>query len=312
MNDNSDDRHIDSNIVTNSLIRLNIFRNTFKLLDRDNKVYSCVRCNRTEHDLVGSTINTVQGKSIFSPEMLCIDCEILCYPSRFHGCAFCKRPLKTKFCCSICSDGFVSWVHEMIHPVDTVSRLIRMSAHNLIDKMVSDLPVENRQFILRNDDGLYRWPGFYAGITNRFSYRKLSSVHEEMTKNSQETKEHQPVTIEIDMFEDNNKVDDIIDLDLGLDSVYSSRKNKKEKIDKTLTVHDEMLLPVWIVPKLTKMIRFDMKKYGLDLRMFEKVLLDILKENNINLYSYIQIDSDTIGGEQIKTVNPHDTRVIKR
>src|SRR5437879_6272581 len=84
------------------------------------KTDQCIKCNRTEQKLMGETTYTDKGISVFSPERLCIDCEIQMFPERFHGCGFCKRPIREKFCCLICSNGFVEWVKDQIHPIDSL------------------------------------------------------------------------------------------------------------------------------------------------------------------------------------------------
>lgn len=148
---------------------MSIIKKTYGLLIKTiNNNNRCKNCHRTEQDLMGETTNTNKGISIFSPELLCIDCEIEQFPERFHGCGFCKRPIREKFSCIICTNGFVDWVKDVIQPLDTLSVMIRMAAKQLLDKTIYDL-TESHRFILRTDDGYYKWPGFYAGITDRFT-----------------------------------------------------------------------------------------------------------------------------------------------
>lgn len=221
---------------------MDLIRKTYDNLVTSNN-NSCKQCKKTELKLSGSLHpRFING--------LCFDCEVLTFPERFHGCGFCKRPIRERFSCTICSLGFVEWVKESIHPVDSTSKLIRLSAGNLLKKTIDDLPIEQHVFIKRTSDSFYHWPGFYAGTTNRFCTG-----------------------------EDDDS--------------------------------EQKYFPVWIIPKLTVPYEIDYRSFKFDLKNFERVLFDILKTNNINLYRDVQIDPAIIQLDQISKVNPYDTRVVK-
>ena len=226
----------------------------------------CIKCRRTEKDMMGRSTNTDKGIDIFSPEKLCIDCEIKSFPDRFHGCGFCKRPIREKFSCMICSSGFIDWVKDVINPVDHVSIMLRYAAKQLLNRTIHNQsglpPMEHNQFILRTDDGYYKWPGFYAGITNKFSIKSNIA----------------------------GQSDDGLMMDC---------------------------FPVWIVPRLvneSNVKTSDLLKLDIlnpDLKLFQKILLEIMEKNNIRLYDDIQIDPNSILPIQIRAINPYDTRVVK-
>ncbi len=102
-----------------------------------------------------------------SQEGLCFNCEVRDFPERYHACGFCKRPLKYKFSCSICTDGFNEWIKSQIHPTDTQTAILRT-----IGKSILNVPLEmlnnmdNKHFIIRTKDSFFKWPGFYAGPLN--------------------------------------------------------------------------------------------------------------------------------------------------
>lgn len=225
---------------------MDLIKKTYnKLRQKDQTQTRCLKCDKTEFELSEALHpKFIQG--------LCFDCEVLTFPERFHGCGFCKRPIREKFSCTICSLGFVEWVKDTIHPLDNTSRLIRGSAKDLLEKTIDDLPIEQHEFIKRVNDSLYHWPGFYAGITNTFS---------------------------------------------------SSNSNDGDT--------EQKYFPVWIIPKLTERYDIDYSQFKFDLKNFQRVLLDILKTNNINLYDDIQIDLTELQPEQIAKVNPYDTRIVR-
>ena len=231
-----------------------------------NDLCICIKCNRTEKQLVG--VNDI-GHSIFNQENLCIDCEILTYPERFHGCGFCKRPIRERFSCMTCSDGFVEWINDVIHPIDSLSVMIRKSAHGLLDRNIHDISLDHRLFILREEDGYYKWPGFYAGLTDKFSPKPDDHHDDTIT----ETTAIVPI--------------------LAHDS-------------------QNVYLPVWIVPKLTNGYDVSFADLHLDLKIFQTILLNILEKNNIYLYEDVQINLSSMKNEQIRTVNPYDTRIMKK
>jgi hypothetical protein len=289
--------------------------------------FVCIRCKKSEKDLTGSTKNTARGVSIFSPEQMCIDCELRMFPKRFHGCGFCKRPIREKFSCSICTNGFIEWINDVIQPIDSIDHLIRLSASGLINKLMRDIPSDDptgkstekkdRPFILRTDDGFYKWPGFYGGITNRFSARNTknrTAFSKSMTTKKKETEKKDKDMMIIS--DDDRKKCDMID---HVDDIINSKLKQKSLLEKQKESSDDIdqkgFFPVWIIPKLTKkydlkLTDFKLTNLKLSFNPFDKILLDILEKNNIHLYSDIQINSETFAAEQIKTINPYDTRVI--
>jgi hypothetical protein len=258
----------------------------------------CKICKRSEKDMTGSNKNTSKRINIFGFEQLCIDCEIIRYPERFHGCGFCKRPIREKFSCTICSNGFVDWVKDVIMPLDNTSKLLRMSASRLLNKTIHDIKIDQRQFILRTDDGFYEWPGFYAGLTNRFSSHDTKRIS---TRSNISTKKKNGKNIVLDIDSD---------IDFDFDSEVDSEVDRKVEIKNNI-LHEGGFFPIWIIPKLTKKHEIKFSDIKISLNPFDHILLDILEKNDIHLYSDVQIDPNTFGSDQIKGVNTYDTRVIK-
>lgn len=248
------------------------------------KINVCANCKRSEKDLTGSNLNTKRGYNIFSRELLCIDCEILVFPGRFHGCGFCKRPIREKFSCTVCSNGFIDWVKESIDPQDIISNKVCNSASDLIsDTIESD---ESRQFILRTNDGNYSWPGFYGGITNRFS--NIQSI--ESLPSIDQTMYDEP----------------LVDLNIKLPDTSSDLLNDQCS---TKIVPVSNCFPVWIIPRLT-IDKISLTDIKLDLRAFQNILLEVLRSNSINLYNDVQIDAESFSVTKIIKINPYDTRIF--
>lgn len=275
----------------------------------------CVKCNRSEKDLVGVSVNTIKNINIFSVEGLCIDCEIAMFPERFHGCGFCKRPIRERFCCTTCSNGFTEWINNSIHPINGFNEMIKRSASDLIDRTIYDLPqIENNRFILRTDDGYYKWPGFYGGITDRFTKK----AH--IAKNTVNTVDKK-VDINIYDIHINTKyeyTDISIDSYLpSLDDNFSPKVNSvlpnvNFGLEQTYINQDAgNFIPVWIIPRMLTQPCFNVTDLKLELNLFQRWLTELLENNNIHLYDDVQIDADTINLEQVVKVNPFDTRVIK-
>jgi hypothetical protein len=106
-----------------------------------------------------SKVNTLTA------EKLCFNCEVRKFPERFHACGFCKRPLKYRFSCSICTDGFNEWVRSQIHPINPQSILVRSVAKKLLNLPYETVQLmDNKHFIVRTKDSFFKWPGFYAGL----------------------------------------------------------------------------------------------------------------------------------------------------
>jgi hypothetical protein len=297
-----------TNYVIKSLDeKANINRRSIKIIPKIDKTV-CVKCKRSEKNMTGSNKNSLSGVNIFSREQMCIDCEIRYFPIRFHGCGFCKRPIREKFSCSICADGFVNWIKDVIQPLGTTSKILRLSASRLLNKSINDIIIDpdiDRAFILRTDDGFYKWPGFYAGVTNRFSAQnipKSGRLVESKTQSSQ-------------IALTSSKI---------LPSELLARQSGviHEKVDSKMTIEKENqsdqkgFFPIWLIPKLTegydiKLSDFKLKNLKSNLNPFDKILLNILEKNNIHLYSDVQINSESFPSNQIKIINPYDTRVIK-
>lgn len=276
---------------------MQIYKKTYETIIKTiNWCNVCTNCNRTEKDLVGTSVNTLKNLNIFSVEGLCLDCEIILFPERFHGCGFCKRPIRERFCCTICSMGFIEWINNSIHPMNSFNEMVKRSAFKLVECNIYDLPeIENNKFILRNDDGYYKWPGFYAGITNRFS-KKPINVLQSYTNNK----------LNNDVEYENTCT--YTDTSTGFDVLVDSFVNEPVMIYQ----NTDNFIPVWIIPRVFKQPCFLIADIKLELDLFQNWLLETLESNNIYLYADVQIDAETISLEQIVKINPYDTRVIKR
>jgi hypothetical protein len=149
-----------------------------KITRRDQVITRCINCNKTEEDLAGKEQSDTKNVQRFSDEKMCLNCEILLYPERFHGCGFCKRPIRENFCCSICKHGFNTWIRSEIRGSDALSQMIKISANSLLDRTVSSKKeydqMQEHRFILRTSDSYFKWPGFYAGVTDKFSNTDFS------------------------------------------------------------------------------------------------------------------------------------------
>lgn len=251
-----------------------------KITKKELLLGSCMNCHKTEQELVGSLHQDKSIKRLID-DKICLNCEILLYPERFHGCGFCKRPIRQKFSCTICASGFNSWIRSQILGSDALSHMLRISADSLLDKQCNNdqdqksvvssslfcdlfcnqIRHETRsidrvinsshKFILRTSDSYYKWPGFYAGVTDKFT--------------------------------------------------------QKSNTDPT----NSNYFPVWIIPQLD--IEHYIKYTNLkpDIKMFQHMILKILESNNIKLYEDIQIDLEVFDMSRIKEANPYDTRIVK-
>lgn len=140
----------------------------------------CVACHRevSSADEDRKIIRSNSEKSFLSPEQLCIKCEIVKFPERFHGCAFCRKPLRCAFACCACRIGFAEWVKKVIPKENLMFCGVRKNAMKTVTFLLRDGSMINREFINSfNPDasdtdrlvGLVsclEWKGFYAGITN--------------------------------------------------------------------------------------------------------------------------------------------------
>ena len=111
--------------------------------------------------------STDRSSTLLSPENECVDCEIKSHPERFHGCAFCRRPLRDLFACTPCRIGFAEWIKESINSDTIALSIIKRQANNIVLGMVESGYIENREFIYRPDEmNYFKWPGFFAGMSN--------------------------------------------------------------------------------------------------------------------------------------------------
>jgi hypothetical protein len=134
----------------------------------------CYNCKRSAYDITRS----LKHKNIYCAEKLCLDCEIIFYPERFHGCSFCKRPIKYNSCCTLCMCGFIDWIKQLINEKTTskvASTVIIYHVKNMLKNMNESL---NNSFICRNNDNFHKWPGFYCGLCdiNMFD-NKLNTIN---------------------------------------------------------------------------------------------------------------------------------------
>lgn len=125
-----------------------------------------------------------QGFVIASPEGTCQKCEYQAFPNRFHGCLFCRRPMRgLRATCRPCVDGFCEFIRECF-PLErqdfdafvesqfsnetsaTIEKQIQDSAYSLtckslqICKPLGEWP-GRPEYI--SAPGV-AWPGFYAGF----------------------------------------------------------------------------------------------------------------------------------------------------
>jgi len=112
---------------------------------------------------------------LLSPEDLCVDCEIKQFPNRFHGCGFCRRPLRDLFACTTCRIGFAEWIKDVIPPETVILAKVRKQATRIISGIVESGFIQNREFLYQESQLMCRWPGFYAGPLN---VRKNGKIHD--------------------------------------------------------------------------------------------------------------------------------------
>src|SRR5579863_4465294 len=165
--------HNNINIIHQSYLywRMSIIKKTYSLITntKTNRIDNvCSKCNRSEKDLTGENQNTNKSKKILCPENLCLYCEINEFPERFCGCAFCKRPIREKFSCAICSNGFIDWMRDILSDLNNNTFIFRTAAKQLLNKTKTKTKTndhndnsyisEEHKFIVRTEDGLYKWP----------------------------------------------------------------------------------------------------------------------------------------------------------
>jgi len=105
--------------------------------------------------------------TMLSPDGLCLRCEIHGHPERFHGCAFCRRPLRNLYACTVCRLGFTEWLNGV--GLDNHSHSNSHSnshSHSVMSKILESGYIVNREFVYIESQSLtdYEWPGFYAGL----------------------------------------------------------------------------------------------------------------------------------------------------
>jgi hypothetical protein len=201
---------------------------------------------------ISNQLDLTRSKTILSSENLCLKCEISEYPDRFHGCAFCRRPLRNIFACSTCRIGFTEWIKDIIQPDNVILSGIRNQAKNIVKRIIQSGFIENREFIYRERQMMFEWPGFYIGMTN-------------ITKDG-ESKFYLPTWIVPDNLIINSNI-------------------------KSLSIGNDL-------SNLTKF------------KVFEKRLITILEENNIYLFSNVQIDLREFDKSNIKKINSYNTDIF--
>lgn len=136
-----------------------------------NQSNQCNQCKLSLDQLAGESLlhkfSNISFLNKFSSEGLCYNCEVLKFPNRFRGCMFCKRPIRGKNSCTICADGFEEWLKSEINLIGMTGYIIKKIARNLLNERKLDIhdinDANDKQFIIRNDDNFYNWPGFYVG-----------------------------------------------------------------------------------------------------------------------------------------------------
>lgn len=117
------------------------------------------------------------SNTMLSPEGYCLDCEIKIFPDRFHGCAFCRRPLRNLFACTTCRIGFADWIKDVVPPETIILKSVREKAQQIVSGIIESGFIENREFIYRESQLMSRWPGFYAGLLNINKNGQNNSVY---------------------------------------------------------------------------------------------------------------------------------------
>ncbi len=117
----------------------------------------------------------------YSPEGLCLNCELKTYSERFSGCGFCgKVVVKNSLYCSSCKDNFCDWLFDLFYNKNHNSKstikcfgsrsddetndwrlwsIIQKGIHSIVNyKPVNKFPVT---VITKSRRG--SWPGFSIG-----------------------------------------------------------------------------------------------------------------------------------------------------
>ena len=71
--------------------------------------------------------------------------------------------MKNNLLCSICYDGFINWILTIGMPEKSIDRFMNKILYPS-EKLYQIVSENNKNFIIRTDDSLYRWPGFYCGL----------------------------------------------------------------------------------------------------------------------------------------------------
>ena len=114
----------------------------------------------------------------YSPEGYCTDCEIKCFPERFHGCLFCRRPQECGLCCLSCRTGFVDWIMKNTNIKNS------HAPYELISSVYNRNHIVKKEFIIPEQKGFHTWPGFYIG-NNEWTIEDIKmETTEEITRNN--------------------------------------------------------------------------------------------------------------------------------
>lgn len=102
----------------------------------------------------------------YSPEGLCLKCELRQFPDHFHGCLFCGRGMKYGEYCSRCTWAFDKWASRLFSPHITTSSQSHALQKGLF-RLHHGNPSKPKRIAVRtkelSDRGEYKWPGFYVG-----------------------------------------------------------------------------------------------------------------------------------------------------
>jgi hypothetical protein len=137
---------------------------TQDVMDGETEVVKVRRLRLSNSSEEGEQID--RSNTVLSPEGYCLNCEIRKRPDRFHGCAFCRRPLRDLFACTTCRIGFAEWIRDVIPPETIILKSVREQAKRIVTGIIESGYIDNREFLYRESQLMCRWPGFYAGPLN--------------------------------------------------------------------------------------------------------------------------------------------------
>lgn len=160
---------ISKNEITNNEISNKIIIRKEDLVEiNDCSDTQCIVCNKIIENDDSKLYKIKQIETV--DNFVCLDCEIKTCPERFHGCAFCRKPLRYYFACSTCRLGFNEWIEDNL-PDDTISKCMVNNAKKIVESFSESGFIQNREFIYDNNDdkdkfNFQTWKGFYAGMCN--------------------------------------------------------------------------------------------------------------------------------------------------